>query len=252
MTELIFHRELNYAYLAIAAAVFVTLFFIPAAYGRHSRAGWGPQISTRLSWMIMESVSLLTFAAFLILGAHHSPAELLLGALWLGHYFHRAILFPLRMKMSARPTPLVICLMAVIFNLGNAYLNSRWLYTLSPGYPDAWLRDPRFLGGIALFVIGFAINYRADRTLAGLRKGSDGGYQIPRGGLYELISCPNYFGEMLEWSGFALAAWSLPGLTFALWTAANLAPRAITHHRWYRETFPDYPRRRRALIPFVI
>jgi hypothetical protein len=57
---------------------------------------------------------------------------------------------------------------------------------------------------------------------------------------------------MLEWTGFAVASWSLPGLAFALYTAANLAPRALSHHRWYQEKFPDYPRERRALIPFVV
>ena len=56
----------------------------------------------------------------------------------------------------------------------------------------------------------------------------------------------------LEWTGFAIAAWSLPALAFALYTVSNLAPRAVAHHRWYRDKFPDYPRERRALIPFVV
>jgi hypothetical protein len=38
---------------------------------------------------------------------------------------------------------------------------------------------------------------------------------------------------------------------FFLFTAANLVPRAAQNHRWYRETFPDYPRERRALIPWM-
>ena len=72
-----------------------------------------------------------------------------------------------------------------------------------------------------------------------------------RGGAFELVSCPNYLGEILEWCGWALATWSWPGLAFALYTIANLAPRAVTHHRWYRETFPDYPPKRRALVPYL-
>ena len=39
------------------------------------------------------------------------------------------------------------------------------------------------------------------------------------------------------------------GLAFAAWTMANLVPRARAHHRWYRERFPDYPARRKALVP---
>ena len=66
------------------------------------------------------------------------------------------------------------------------------------------------------------------------------------------MSCPNYLGEILEWSGFALAAFSWPALGFALYTAANLGPRALAHQRWYRERFPDYPADRRALVPGLL
>lgn len=44
----------------------------------------------------------------------------------------------------------------------------------------------------------------------------------------------------------------LPALAFALWTAANLIPRALWRHRWYRQTFSDYPPSRRAVIPGVL
>ena len=74
-----------------------------------------------------------------------------------------------------------------------------------------------------------------------LRAPGERGYKIPRGGLYRFVSAPNYFGELVEWSGFALAAWSPAALVFVVWTAANLAPRAWANHRWYRRTFPDYP-----------
>jgi len=77
------------------------------------------------------------------------------------------------------------------------------------------------------------------------------GYKIPHGGLFERVSCPNYLGEIIEWSGWALATWCLPGLSFAVWTFANLAPRARAHHRWYRAKFPEYPEERKALIPGV-
>jgi len=37
-----------------------------------------------------------------------------------------------------------------------------------------------------------------------------------------------------------------------LWTIANLAPRALANHKWYKETFPEYPSQRKALIPFFL
>ena len=64
-------------------------------------------------------------------------------------------------------------------------------------------------------------------------------------------NCPNYLGEMMEWIGWALVAWSMAGFVFVVWTAANLVPRAYAHHQWYRRTFPDYPPERKAFIPFL-
>ncbi len=75
---------------------------------------------------------------------------------------------------------------------------------------------------------------------------------VPRGGLFELVSCPNLSGEILQWFGFALMCWNLPALSFAIWTAANLIPRAISHHRWYRTHFADYPKSRRAVVPGIL
>jgi hypothetical protein len=43
----------------------------------------------------------------------------------------------------------------------------------------------------------------------------------------------------------------LPGLAFAVWTFANLAPRARSHHAWYYTNFPEYPKNRKALIPWI-
>jgi steroid 5-alpha-reductase/3-oxo-5-alpha-steroid 4-dehydrogenase 1 len=105
---------------------------------------------------------------------------------------------------------------------------------------------------VALFVLGFSINLQADTILINLRQPGETGYKIPRGGLFRLVSCPNYLGELIEWTGWAIATWSLPGLAFAVWTAANLVPRALSHHRWYRDRFPDYPAERRAVIPLLL
>ena len=109
-----------------------------------------------------------------------------------------------------------------------------------------------FIVGIGLFAIGMTININSDNNLFSLREDGSTGYKIPRGGLFDKVSCPNYLGEITEWLGFAIATWSLAGFTFAIWTFCNLAPRAFTHHRWYKEEFADYPTNRKALIPFLI
>ncbi|CAG8585250.1 7454_t:CDS:1, partial [Paraglomus brasilianum] len=65
--------------------------------------------------------------------------------------------------------------------------------------------------------------------------------------------CPTYFGEAVEWIGFAIAAWySPPAILFALTTPSNLFPRARKTHHWYLQKFKeDYPHERKAVIPFV-
>ncbi len=238
--------------LALAAVSFVALLFVSAPYGRHQRAGWGPTLPERVGWIVMESPSVLFFAGVFALGAHRrDPIALALLGLWELHYLQRTVLFPLRMRPEGKRMPLLIPLLAIAFNLLNSWNNARWI---SGGgvYSPAWLTDPRFLLGILLFFAGFAINLTSDRILFRLRGPGEQGYRIPRGGLYRWVSCPNYLGEILEWTGWALATWSPAGLAFALYTVANLLPRALQNHRWYRAQFPDYPTERRALVPYLI
>jgi hypothetical protein len=176
----------------------------------------------------------------------------ILFSLWTIHYVNRSIIFPLRTRTKGKKIPLLIVFSAIFFNMINAGLNGYWLGHVGPAYPDNWLTDPRFILGALVFITGFAINQLADRKLIGLRKGGKQGYFIPRGGLFNYISCPNFFGEIVEWTGFAIMAWNLPALSFAVWTAANLIPRALSHHKWYRGYFKDYPKNRKAVIPFLV
>lgn len=58
------------------------------------------------------------------------------------------------------------------------------------------------------------------------------GYYIPYGGFFELISCPNYFGEFVEWLGWSLATWSVAGLVWTLFALATFLPRSWHNHKW--------------------
>ncbi len=149
--------------------------------------------------------------------------------------------------------PLVIVLNAILFNLMNAGLNGYYLAELVPSedYLTDWFYTPHFIIGSILFIAGMAINWKADAILINLRKPGETGYKIPKGYLFDYISSPNLFGEIIEWCGFALMAWNLPALTFAVWTFANLVPRAKNHHDWYLNKFSDYPKERKAVFPFV-
>ncbi len=251
MAEAELHRAATWLELGLGVVTFVALFFVTAPYGRHQRAGWGPSIPQRLAWVLMELPAVVVWAAIYFAGEHAwEPAPLALLGLWQLHYVQRTFVFPLRIAAQGKTTPLTVVLLADVFNVLNAYVNARWV-SHHGSYGAAWLTDPRFLAGASLFVLGFAINLWADGVLMRLRAPGDTGYKIPRGGLYEWVSCPNYFGEILEWTGWAIATWSLAGAAFAVYTFANLAPRAVAHHRWYQAKFADYPPSRRALVPLV-
>jgi len=246
-----------WGFVAFAASAFVSLQFVSAPYGRHLREGWGPKIDATLGWVVMEAPSPLIFLGFWLVAEperRFSATGLVFLVLWQGHYLYRAFVFPFRRRGGKQKMPLSIALMSILFNLANGYLNARWIYTLGPERPVAWLADPRFLAGVALFAAGYAINHQSDGILFRLRSPGapgGGGYGIPHGGLFRFVSCPNYLGEIVEWTGWALCTFSPAGLAFALASAANLVPRARAHHRWYRETFADYPPERKAIVPLI-
>ena len=141
----------------------------------------------------------------------------------------------------------------MVFNTSNGYLNGWSIASQSEKYTQLWLLTPQFLIGVSIFLSGMVLNKLSDRQLALLSQSRSEGedYKIPEGYAYRWVSCPNYLGEIIQWIGWAIATWSLAGLVFAVWTMANLVPRALAHHRWYQQTFKNYPRERRALIPFV-
>lgn len=250
MSERAWFDGLLWTMLGLSAVTFVALFAVTAPYGRHARTGWGPSLPSRLGWVIMEAPAALVFFAFYLLGEARADAgPLALLALWQLHYLNRAFVYPFRRRGGDKPMPAAVVAMGFVFNVANAYLNARFVSHFGRR-AAGWPVDPRFFVGGALFLAGFAINQHADRVLRRLRAPGEHGYKIPHGGLYRFVSAPNYFGEIVEWIGWALASWSPAGAAFAVWTAANLVPRAWANHRWYRQQFADYPTGRRALVPF--
>jgi len=250
--EATLHRWVTLGVIATAVPTLLYLLLRTAPYGRHGRPGWGPTVPPRVGWILMESPAVLAFLGIYLAGARaREMAPLVLLGLWQLHYVHRTFIFPFRMRGAGKPMPLVIALSGLFFNLVNAYVNARWIAHLGD-YGSAWLTSPFFVVGALVFAAGLSVNLHADTVLLRLRAPGETGYKIPSGGLYRFVSCPNYLGELLEWAGFALATASLAGLSFFVFTTANLLPRALAHHRWYRETFADYPAQRRAIVPGVL
>jgi 3-oxo-5-alpha-steroid 4-dehydrogenase 1 len=267
---------------------FRSLQCVAAPYGRYQTtsvaAAFGPPLPGRLAWFLQELPS-LAWVVYVYYstsgsgGGQLSPQRILM-LLYALHYTNRTLVFPLRI-LDGKPTPFFVFLMAFGFCLWNGWLQARGLANTS--FPTNYVESPQFLAGLLLFFLGMGINVEADATLRNLRAdpARKSGYFIPyvrlvfvvsstssppvsaslhlvqrraQGGMFEYVSGANFFGEIVEWTGFAIASnFSLFAVAFAVFTACNIGPRAVQHHRWYLEKFREsYPRDRKALFPFLL
>ena len=83
------------------------------------------------------------------------------------------------------------------------------------------------------------LNWQSDYIIRHLRKPGDTRHYLPQKGMYRYVTSANYFGEIVEWAGWAILTCSLSGLVFLWWTIANLVPRANAIWYRYREEFGD-------------
>ncbi|GIL76364.1 hypothetical protein Vretimale_5924 [Volvox reticuliferus] len=250
------HQIATWAMVFTAFPVFIALISgISAPYGRYSRAGWGFYINARVAWLTQELPALLTFTYFILFfgapGILEQPlsSRTILAAAFCAHYLYRALVYPFLIR-GGKPTPFSVWAMSLTFCVWNGFLQG-WTFARKM-HSDIPVWHPRIAAGLLLWLFGFINVMRADSILTNLRKPGDTGYKIPRGGMFEYVSAGNYASEILEWTGFALAAGTLQAFAFALFTFCNLAPRGHHHHLWYQGKFKDeYPKRRKAVMPFI-
>lgn len=172
---------------------------------------------------------------------HHD--WVVLPSLYKPHFY-----LPFQAAYKGQKMPVVIMASGIFFNLANTFLMGYYFIHFAK-YDINWLYSLKFIIGIILFFCGVLINWKADNILIHLRKPDEVDYKIPQGWLFTYISCPNMLGELIEWAGFAILCWNMPAVAFFIWSAANLIPRAMAHHRWYNKQFIEYPKERKAIIP---
>ena len=239
----------------LAVVVFVSLFFVDAGYGKFYNPKWGPSVDNHLGWFLMEvPVFIVMLLLWWISDRRTDLTRLVFLLIFELHYFHRSFLFPLQLRGHNR-MPLSIILMGVVFNTLNALMQGGWIFWISPDnyYPEGWLTSFPFMAGTVVFAVGMFINIQSDSIIRNLRKPGDTAHYLPQGGMFRYVTSANYFGEFLEWTGFAILTWSWAGAVFALWTFANLAPRAARIYDRYALEFPDQFDRRKLkrIIPFI-
>lgn len=239
--------------MGVAAFISLAVFLINAPYGRYSNTSWGPLVPGNIAWAVQESPTLF-FVCYSYLHANpnvikQDAAKILL-LLFTIHYTNRTLIFPWRTR-GGKPTPFSVMMMSFFYCVFNGYIQTRYL-TQFASFPTNWIYHPQFILGVIMFIAGMLINIHSDHILINLRKPGDTAYHIPKGGMFNYVSGANFFGEILEWSGFAVAAAAWPALSFAIFTFSNIGPRGYQHHLWYLKQFKDkYPKNRKAVIPFI-
>ena len=100
--------------------------------------------------------------------------------------------------------------------------------------------------------------YETNAIFIDLRRTKDGRiatetHPMPKGGWFKFVSSPHMTAEV----GMYL---SLYGLLFRntsyiyclFWVLTNQLSNALLTHQWYKETFPKYPKERKALFPYIL
>ena len=239
----------------IAVIVFVALYFVTAGYGVFYNKKWGFAIPNKIGWILMESPVFIAMILLCVLSERDTNLVCLIFLILFEiHYFHRSFIFPFLIRGKS-VMPLSVILMGMVFNTLNALMQGGWIFYVSPVnmYEISWLTTPQFIIGTIIFFTGMIVNIHSDHIIRHLRKPGDTNHYLPKKGMFRYVTSANYFGEFVEWCGFAILTWSLSGAVFALWTFANLAPRAAKIYDNYKKEFGNElnTNKVKRILPFI-
>ena len=241
--------------IIIAVIVFIALYFVTAGYGVFYNKKWGPTLPNKLGWILMESPVFVVMILLCVFSERSSNIVCLIFLILFEiHYFQRSFVFPFLIRGKSK-MPLSVIVMGVVFNVLNAIMQGGWIFYVSPEnmYELSWLLSPQFIIGTLIFFAGMLINIHSDYVIRNLRKPGDTRHYLPKKGMFKYVTSANYFGEFVEWLGFAILTWSLSGAVFAVWTFANLTPRAAKIYDNYKKEFGDEldTKKVKRIIPFI-
>ncbi|XP_053960907.1 polyprenol reductase [Anastrepha obliqua] len=112
---------------------------------------------------------------------------------------------------------------------------------------------------IFIFYISWTQQYKSNMILVNLRKDTKSGevkterHLLPTGGFFNMISSPHMFFEVVMYVALlGLLPRSVTWLLIFIWVYSNQLMNALLTHKWYKENFKNYPKNRKALIPFIL
>jgi len=131
---------------------------------------------------------------------------------FLTHYFNRTFIYSYKI-VGGTPTTFFAFIAACMYTACNGYLQSLCLLKFDEYNIDN-IFELHYIIGVTLWLIGFCITCQSDSILRNLRKPNETGYKIPKQGLFQYVSSAHYFGEIIEWLGFAIAGNNGGGYSF--------------------------------------
>lgn len=255
------YDKVLYVAFGYLALIIIGGFFVKAPYGRFASDSYGFSLSPRLGWFLMELPATISFVFFFFLGQNALEiVPLFFLGIWLIHYGNRGFIFPFLIRVAKGQKgsfSIMVITAGWLVTTLHGYLNAVFISHLSTHLTSEWFSDPRFIIGMCIYAFGYLMNLHSDHIIRNLRSKQEVAsgekvYRIPQGGLFKYVSSPSYFTELISFTGFAIATWSL-GAVFVLGvSAANLIPRAFQTHKWYKEKFDDYPANRKVIFPGIL
>lgn len=218
---------------------------------------FGPILIHTLFYLFPTQIySLFGFSAYeLAVHQHHSywnPTQKLCFLAVMLHYIKRELETQFVHRFSNATMPAF-----------NIFKNSFHYWILSglsiayflyhPYYKAPFAQAPPsvLFGLFALFLVCEASNFYCHVILMNLRPPGTRVRNIPRGFLFEYVSCGNYTAELAAWLVFCVMCNVLSAWFFFAVSSAQIAAWALKKHIAYKKEFgKSYPRRK-ILVPFI-
>ncbi|KAL4599348.1 hypothetical protein ACB092_11G120300 [Castanea dentata] len=205
------------------------------------------KLSSRAGMLFLYTPAFLAALTSFVLFPHHDFRTLLLKSVLALHFFKRIFEVLVVHQYSGG----MMLDSAITISLGYFTYTAGMIYAqhLSQDIsePPVDLKYP----GILLFLIGISGNFYHHYLLSKLRGKGDKEYRIPKGGLFDLVICPHYLFEIIDFLGISFISQTLYAFSFTLGTIFYLMGRSYATRRWYLSKFENFPKDVKALIPYI-
>lgn len=187
--------------------------------------------------------------------AYHYSVHLA-AACWTFHYVKRILETIFVHRFSHATMPLSNLFKNCSYYWGFAFFVG--YFVNHPLFTPASFGDTQIYIGLFLFIISELGNFSIHIALRNLRPAGTRERKIPYPTsdpltlMFNCVSCPNYTYEIYAWLGFCIMTQALPALFFTVAGGLQMVIWALAKHRNYKKEFPNYPRNRTSIIPYII